>query len=263
MRPTDCILPLVGADGEGLPEPIGTGILLEVDDKVFLLSATHVFTDNQETTIYYPAKTGFSMLRGERVGGSRDKEDVCWMLLSGEIVADISSNFKPVPVGMVDMNDVTKKGDLYMLTGFPEELLRIDLEKRKFNHRIHTYTAMPVDKRIYRKCGAKMISHIVIKHSKKKAKRSSGKKVKSTDLHCMSGGAVWKFLGPENSIKGVPAVRLVGVTIEKHDIWGAAVVTRINYVIESIRSEIPSLSGALPTSQTIEIKVTGPSDGTK
>jgi hypothetical protein len=69
----------------------------------------------------------------------------------------------------------------------------------------------------------------------------------------MSGGAVWKYLGSEASFPGLPAMRLVGITIERHNKWGAAVATRINFPMEAIRSEFSELAALIPASTTLAI----------
>jgi hypothetical protein len=256
MSPQDCVIPLYGVDEDNSPEAVGSGVLLEIGPMTFLATATHVFTDNPNTTFYYPGKNGLEELTGTPLGGDRDEEDVSVMLLDDSMANNLAWDYAALPVYFVEMNDVTQEGDHYSLLGFPEESTRVDCSAAKVRAERLLYTGKASDKRTYRKCGVQDISHIVINHSKKKARNADGKKVKAPLLNCMSGGAVWMMRKVDKAIPGIPSVALVGITIEKHDQHAAVVATRINFAMEIIRSEHPELSGLIPTSSTICINVT-------
>lgn len=256
MSPQDSVIPLFGVDENEMPEAVGSAVLLRIGPMTFLATATHVFTDNPDTTFYYPGKEALEELTGNRVGGSRDEEDVSVILLDNRIADNLAWNYTALPVYFVEMDDVTKDGDHYSLLGFPEESMRVDSSAAKVRPKRLLYTGKASDKRTYRKCGVSNISHIVINHSKKKARNADVKKVKAPLLNCMSGGAVWKLRKVGKGVPGVPSVALVGITIEKHDQHAGAVATRINFVMEIIRSEIPELSSLIPKSSTVRISVT-------
>lgn len=256
MTPRNSVIPLFGVDDNGAPESVGSGVLLEIGPMTFLVTATHVFTDNEDTTFYYPGKEALEELTGTRLSGSRDKEDVSVMLLENSIANNLAWDYAALPIYFVEMSDITQDGDHYSLFGFPEESSRVDHSAEKVRAQGLLYTGEASDKRTYRKCNVKDVSHIVIKHSKKKARNADGKKVNAPLLNCMSGGAVWKKRKVDKAIPGMPSVALVGITIEKHGQHAAVVATRINFAMEIIRRQYPDLADLIPTSSTIRINVT-------
>ena len=260
MSPRDCVIPLYGVDENNSPEAVGSGVLLEIGPMTFLATATHVFTDNPDTTFYYPGKEALEELTGTRLGGSRDEEDVSVMLLNDNIANNLAWEYAALPVYFAEMNDVTQEGDHYSLLGVPEESTRVDGSAVKVRAKRLLYTGKASDQRTYRKCGVRDVSHIVINHSKKKARNADGKKVKAPLLNCMSGGAVWKRRKVGATVPGIPSVALVGITIEKHEQHAAVVATRINFAMEIIRSEYPALAGLIPTSSTVRINVISKGD---
>lgn len=255
MRPIDCVMPLFGSDSSGSLEVIGSGILIQIGPRVFLLSASHVFTGNADTTVYYPSREGAKVLLGTRCGAKSNKEDVTYFLLDDVTAKDIAWSYAALPSFFIEMNDQTSQGDHYCLTGFPEDIQNANPTAKVFSAQRFAYNAKVADERIYRKCKVNRASHIVVEHSNRQAKDKSGCVIIPPSLHCMSGGAVWKHLGQEFSLPGLPAVRLVGITIEKRNEWGAAVATRINYVMEAIRNNFSELSLLIPSSSTIKIEL--------
>lgn len=253
MKPIDCILPLTGSNESGIPEIIGSGALIAIGSEVFLITATHVFTDNSETTIYYPGETELLVLEGERISADRDKEDVSIMHINSDIANTISTNYIPLPSCFVEMNDVTSEGDHYMFTGFPEDLQGADPNTMSFRSKRFAYTSVVSSDRIYRKCNASTMTHIVLDHSKKRAKNSDGNITTPPTMHCVSGGGVWKKFDNVSGSPRLPQIRLVGIATEKHDKWGAIVATRIIFPMEAIRCKFPILSSIIPAPNTVNI----------
>lgn len=255
MSRIQCVMPLCGYDENDDPEIIGSGVLLKVASRTFLVTATHVFTDNKDSTLCYPGTDGLEELTGNRIGADRDEEDVSVMLLDDSTAKDISFNYSALPLFFIDMNDITTKGDRYDLVGFPEDLQTTSLESAVLRSQQLRYHGSAAPDRTYRKCEVTRVSHIVVDHSKNKASDVDANTVKPPSMNCMSGGAVWKRKESDPSLFGLRPMRLVGIMIEKHDRWAGVVSTRINYVIEAIRSEFPELSSILPHSSTVSVEV--------
>jgi hypothetical protein len=251
MKIIDCIVPLVGCDEDGNPEPIGSGVLVEIGTKIFLITATHVFTHNPKTTIYYPGLEQLETLEGTRYGASPRREDVTFMEFPSAL-PELGKGYSPIPVEMIEMSDRTCPGDQYTLSGFPEELQKVDIESNAIKSQRFTYTATVQEDRIYKKCSATKATHIAIHFSKRRARTATKHLVKPPSLHCMSGGGVWKAT-KQPATPDIPSLRLVGISIEKHEKWGAVVATRINFAMEAIRLKHPELSDLIPKSTTLMI----------
>ncbi|MCB1235370.1 MAG: hypothetical protein KDM91_09885 [Verrucomicrobiae bacterium] len=253
MSPADSVIPLVGVDDGGNPELIGSGVFLNIGDRKFILSATHVFTDNKETTIYVDGSGSLNELSGTRYGADRDKEDITFMEIDKDTSDLISTTYGSLPIALVEMSDTTAEGEIYSLTGYSQDRQQAKPNERKFITQRSAYNGTASRDRSYRKCHVSSDSHIVIDISKNCARTDDGNIVVPPTLHCMSGGAVWKKVA--EGAPGIPGVRLVGITIEKHDLIGAAVATRINFVIEAIRQKFPELSNLIPRSRTLDVTV--------
>lgn len=60
----DAVKPIYGATERGVPDHIGSGLLLELPEGRFLLTAAHVLDDNDKTSLYLGAD-GFALLQFE------------------------------------------------------------------------------------------------------------------------------------------------------------------------------------------------------
>ena len=106
-------------------EQIGTGVLINIFENVYLLTASHVVDDlykSKGTSLLIPTKSGFSSIHGEiyhrhlKESESRDNDkiDFSFYKLSCEMVRDLHSDFIPLVENKIDFS-----------TDFTTELLQL------------------------------------------------------------------------------------------------------------------------------------------
>lgn len=225
----------------------------------FLVTAAHVLDENKITTLYLPGDSELVVVSGHArqsraPNGDRglDRFDTAYIHLSEEIVSRISRVFWFLPTQMVDVNDISVPGKHYQFSGYPHKAIREVYGARKINAQLHTYTDLASEDAVYADVDANPASNIVIHFDAKKARDATGKKVIPKERQGMSGGGVWNYC-EQSQVQGLPKIRLCGVAIEHHRKHKCLVVTRINYLIESIRFDFPDLSQFLPISDTLDV----------
>lgn len=248
-------------------DPLGTGVLLRVDNSFFLVTAAHVLDENtHETTQYRDLATygkreavilnGGSFRTSVPRGKTRreDRIDVGFILLESEAVAQIGED-RFWPIAQIDLNDTGTRSALYGAFGYPASLnCTIDPNYQDVvNPRPFTYTALLRPTKAYKSLGVGIETHLLLAVSQNKTRRSDGIKAKLPDLHGMSGGGLWRYLGDELGTS-VSAPCLLGILIEWHKCQeGGLLAARMSFVVESIRLAYPDLSDKLPRSKLINI----------
>ena len=261
VKLTTTIIPILGSTERGKPCAVGSGILLAVGNERFLITAAHVLDENKVTTLYLPGNSELVELSGpsrqskppENKRGL-DRFDTAYIQLSGDIVSRINKVYWFLPPQLVDMNDVSTPGKFYMFTGYPHKALGVVYGTRKIAGQLHSYADHASEAGIYTHVDANPTSNIVINFDEKRVQDGNGRIVTPKERQGMSGGGVWNFNGGPQ-LPGVPKIRLCGVAIEHHKKHKCLLATKINFVLESIRSDFPGLSQFLPISETLEVVI--------
>ena len=256
---TDFVCPIIGSTESGVPEFLGSGVLLQVGSETFLATATHVFTQNKNQRIFCETNNRFEQLTGDLVGARADEggEDVAVMHLSISALDKIGDCYLALPCCFIEMNDVTNQNDDYLFTGFPQNLQISRLDDLCLRSQRLAFAGKPSANRTYRKCQVTPTSHIVIDYTQQRVVNSEAEVLETSPvLHGMSGGGVWKCF--QNDLEDLPpSLRLVGIIIEHHRRSGlnALVASRINFALETIRAEFPPLTEYIPVSRTLAVSV--------
>lgn len=265
VKLTNTIVPILGSTEHGEPRAVGSGILFGAGDERFLITAAHVLDENKTTTLYLPGNSELVELSGPsrqsrapENNRDLDRIDTAYIHLSGDIVSRINQVYWFLPPQLVDMSDVSMAKKYYMFTGYPHKALGKVYGTRKITGQLHTYTDRASDPAVYTQVDVDPTSNIAINFDAKRVKDDKGRTVIPKERQGMSGGGVWNFNdSPQNP--GLPNIRLCGVAIEHHKKYKCLLATRINFAIESIRSDFPALSPLLPISRTIQIVIDGKS----
>lgn len=261
VKLTNTIIPILGSTERGQPCAVGSGILIGVGNERFLITAAHVLDENKITTLYLPGNSELVELSGPsrqskppEHNRNLDRFDTAYIHLSGDIVSRINQVYWFLPPQLVDMNDVSTPGKHYMFTGYPHKALGTVYGTRKIAGQLHSYTDRASETAIYTQVDAAPTSNIAINFDVKRVKDDKGRTVTPKERQGMSGGGVWNF-NESPQIPGLSKIRLCGVAIEHHKKQKCLLATKINFVLESIRSDFPALAKFLPNSTTLEVVI--------
>ena len=96
-----CHCPLLGADEKGKPYLIGTGIVLDIDDNIFIATAAHVIDERKTTSIYTflddkdkEIVSIFHSTIKPDDDRSKDKIDISICKVEDSLVSKFRSNYK-------------------------------------------------------------------------------------------------------------------------------------------------------------------------
>jgi hypothetical protein len=125
-RPKAAICPIFRQTNSA-PEQTGSGVLLQVGDGHFLLTAAHVTEQRSANVLLIPSKRGFVNLFGLFLesplppSGSRkdDNRDVAVVRLSQDLVDRIHDRLLFLDHDDCDLADITKPNDVYTVIGYP------------------------------------------------------------------------------------------------------------------------------------------------
>jgi len=261
VKLTNTIIPILGSTERGKPCSVGSGILFGVGNERFLITAAHVLDENKITTLYLPGNSELVELSGQsRVSKppqnnrELDHLDTAYVRLSEQIVSHLNRVYWFLPPQLVDVNDVSTPGKHYMFTGYPHKAVGAVYGTRKIAAQLHSFTDHASEVAKYAEVDATPAANILINFDEKRVKDEKGRAVTPKERQGMSGGGVWNIgAGPHQA--GLPKTRLCGVAIEHHKKQKCLVATKINFALESIRSDFPNLSHHLPVSETLEVVV--------
>lgn len=246
---------------KGEATPHGSGILIELGGKFFMITATHVIGENPKKIFtILPNKEltlGGTLLNGPLPkSGKRedDKIDISIMELAESVVNDLSQSFEFLQLFNIDINHVPIDEMKYLLLGYPETKTKKVWNKPEILAKIFHYMSLPDLHFDFLKFGFKHFTHIAIQFDGKAVSWKTGKKSTSPRLNGISGSGVWYFKNfPEEKSK--ETYQLVGIVIEQiyktnhKDI----IATKIGFITEIIRQRY---NMKIPKSKEINISVT-------
>lgn len=249
------------SDDNGEPTPYGSGVLIELDNKFFMVTASHVIAENP--------KDLFTILPNKRLrlggtlltaplpdSGKRedDKIDIAIMELAESVVQDLSHSFKFIQSSNIDINHKVAYEFKYLLLGYPETKTKKVWNKPEIVAKIFHFMSLPDLNFDFLKFGFEHFTHIAIQFEGKGVSWKTGKKKASPILNGISGSGLWYFKNFPAE-KSIETYQLVGIVIEqvyKRD-HKAIIATKIGFVTEIIRQRYKM---QIPMTREINITVT-------
>lgn len=257
-----CALYHPSEDGQ-FPIQFGSGFLLNVGSRFFLVTAAHVLDENDDDKTLYiaaPESGNLEELAGPSFrtdfGGNRqkDQQDVGVIEITGSLLDNIGKlNF--ASVDQLDVNDTGEHGSLYFATGYPATKNKVKRSpSRAFRRRLFNYLAniLPSDK--LTKLNLSPASHLIISFDKKNTflpKEDS--KTTPPDPHGVSGGPLLRF---DAYGEGALKCMIVGMVIEYHESLRGILAVRAPFFVEALAHHYPDLVPLLPKTKTVNITVT-------
>jgi len=233
-----------------------SGVLLQVGDEHFILTASHDLKAIVDNNIYLYVGWCEDQLVPVPIPDAvfhtseEHSRDVAVVKLSPDSSKKILSSAKPISLRSVG-RECTDEPAFYLVSGYPREWLRVfpdRIESAPLNYlcRIYEGDALPLEKFEY---DSKL--HLLLELSR------DGKKITSADdtpipsksgIKGISGCGVWRIVGySPNAMKDwqPEQVSLVGI---EHRYWekqGAVAATRIQHVLAFLAGGFPNLLPAM------------------
>jgi hypothetical protein len=201
-------------EGIRRPDPGGSGVLIRVDELIFLVSAAHVVDDvgrgpryfgAVERTIPLPA---FTMTTPIPSGGTRDDDrlDLGYWILDPKTAALMSSadTLRLTDLDIQDVALVTRDAD-YFLNGYPETRQPRKIMNGEVEAHTLAFLTEEVADEEYLAAGRDRGEHLLVQYSKADFYSAGVKKV-GPDLQGVSGGAIWRLSGNEHASYDKPVL---------------------------------------------------------
>lgn len=246
---TTCTVPFI-AEQEGKFWGVGSGVLFEIGERPFILTASHVFTKLQEVQrAHLPifmstAKPGVPFVRLDQVAGyysinpkdsghPEDPLDVAMMILSRQAADALRGRMHFLHMPELDLDDGLGREGQYLTFGYPHSLLNQRDEERRV-----VYSPLHLISRVYAGGRGALPNHhpeveVVVDFLPDAAKDSEGRPVALPAPHGASGCGIWRIVRADDDYERwhPSMLRLVGIehtwNRQAHVLRG----TRIRYVI--------------------------------
>ncbi|TGL75983.1 hypothetical protein [Leptospira yasudae] len=226
----------------------GSGILLELSNRKFIISASHVLIDDNPK-ICIPIKRKIVNINGE-IRGTRlpksndrtdDRIDIAFMELDKESAAEIENEYIFLRSSDLGLSLDINTPNVFFIYGYPctKVKKREDIKEIKAQPFLYFDTNKNITALEFQKTGTNPDFHVLIRYEKKTLQTLDGIRQVGPKLNGMSGCGLWcvpSFLtDPNNYVNRV----LAGILIEYFaKDMKILVSTRIDLVIEAMRQTL-------------------------
>lgn len=199
------VVALVTGKGRNF-QSIGTGTLIEHNNQLLVVSASHVFQESKSLA-FYIGGNNLCRLHGEIIFLGRTKEEIDDINI-GFAVLRISPDKLPhhiaIPSSILRSNEEESSCDNLLITGFPSSRSKVNRYKGSFISEPQGFRALK---------GKEDKNHIYFPHEKNNYYRQ-GKRVQTCDLPGLSGSPVWS-ISESHKTKNTQWLPLEGIVIEE------------------------------------------------
>lgn len=233
---------------KGVVKPLGSCVLFEVGDALFLATASHVVDGYVGVQTLVVATSGgrYAGVSGTIMGSqpaSLHSLDFA-VILCDEVSRHSLVGTNRLAAGeLAILDDAAQTQDAkYVIHGYPlSKVSRPAPKKKSYEPFILPTFAAPA--RIYRKLDINEHSHVVVAHDANTSTNTLGHRAPS--VKGVSGGALWRVGDPAGA--SGHGTRLVGIAVEHYKKLNAIVAVRIGVITEMIRANAPRLVEGLPS----------------
>lgn len=245
------VCPIYGVRGRD-GQPIGSGFLLKLSDKMLLLTAAHVLHARHDFTLEMPGQTRIVPFGGaaywtgpHRPSAKPDFEhDIAFMVLDLEKMLEPPS-IPPLRPRDLDVGDLPRSQTAYGFVGFPGSENQA-LPGYQFQQSTFYYGGQPSPLTKYKLLGIDPRSHFVMAFQRDRMIDREGNLTSVPEPRGMSGGPVFR-LGTFPQIDGWRAhPRVIALTIEWWEKFEVLVGVRVALITEAIRQLLPEYAAELP-----------------
>ena len=261
------VRPLFIPDDRGNPFLTGSGILLSVGTRSFLLTAAHVFHGARDRGLYVGGLQDLVLVNGPRQftqaadGQPEDRADVGFaemtpaevrqlgdVVFLGPTALDPDDRLRPPPAG--------QGHPFYFILGYPASRMKRNPKTQKIKTGALRFLSLGAEPTVYKTLGLPEHSHLVVEFDRRNSLGPKGPAM-AADPHGTSGGGAWRC---DDLLRGHPSKgTLIAVMIEWHHHPANVLVgTRIGVVLEGIRAQYPELNSLIPRPSSLNITIALP-----
>jgi hypothetical protein len=260
------VCPILGADARGVPQLLGSGILLKVLSHWFLITAAHVLDENTYTNFYLlgkavdlmMGKTALLDLEGTvhfvntpEAGRKHDRLDLGFVALSDSLAAELATRYSFLSPEDLDVNEVLTMEVVvarapYAFVGYPQSRNKAR-PGNKFKPCGAMFSLSPAPLERYSGLDLDSRTHIVANFD-----RSN---IGGPEPYGISGGGVW-YVGDHLILTGSQRPKLVAVAIEWREPEKVMVGVRISVAVSMIVAAYPDTKSLFPEPTQVDARVT-------
>lgn len=228
-------------------EQIGSGIILELNSKYFLLTVAHITDYLEYGVLFLPSNDGFTQLYGNYssfklpAGLKRvdDKVDIAYFKLNQSIANSIHHSIKPLQRNNLHLNESLVENDIYTFSGYP--LSKGKSKGKQYTSEIFNFSGPAASGADYEKHNYDRSFHIVVRFNRKNSCTTEGVKQMSPHPKGISGGAVYSWPKDVQTRQKDFEFHLVGIGHTYKEKDNLFIGTRINPYLASIYGNNPDL----------------------
>lgn len=220
----------------------GTGVLIQIQDHYFLISAAHVFDRYRD--LFIPLSKDYEIIKP---GGTtfynnpanRDGIDVAVLKLDNYCVSHLLSRYSFLQADDLAINHTFKDGECYTFLGYPATKSKVLYKTDIFDSTTFFHFTSPVKSEEYSKLNRNPAISVVASYDKKLAYNSKNNIFGTgPDLHGISGCGLW-FTDPSHLSTGVIKPKLTAIMTD----WpvknrSIIIGTRIDVITGIIRKHL-------------------------
>jgi len=248
-QPFSAVVPvLLQRNPNAQAEHIASGVLIQICNEVFFLTAAHVMDRDSEGELLIPGKTVFIPLTGNfskmhlPSSGLRldDKFDVAYCCLESECVSELHPDCRILQRDDVSLEGAPPSRRVYTVCGYPWR--RTKTRGRSIDTLLTTLQGYEVGTDVYEKLGLSRQHSIVLWINRKRMMSARLKRTVTPPSPAgMSGGGFY-FLESDGQRGSMPRFRLAGITTTFHRDKSLLVATRLRVFVDCIFHNRPELA---------------------
>ena len=226
-----------------IPCAEASGVLIEVENQKFLITAGHFLEDTKAENIGIMIDDNFIILNGtvKYIKPSQSEEaskiDIAVWKLEGEVITEIEKKYTFLPFSQIDFNHKVSTKPEYLIVGFPWRMTKEKKTLKKLIVSPFIFLTKEAEKNKYKQLGFQEHSNLLLKHRQKKVKNlKTGFVQQNKSPQGASGCGVW-HIPISNIFDGSRKVKLIGQIIEQDDSKTILISTRIHLVAEVLRRD--------------------------
>jgi hypothetical protein len=201
------VTPIFDVNSKGEAKLLGSGVLIEISNNVFLCTAKHVIDRNAKSTLYIDGPTHFEVLQGQFYATA--ELDVAVLNLSREQVGSLRK-YIPLPTDRIAGPAEILSARYANMVGFPETKNRRVYNQNKIGGLLYSVGGIVTESRLEQVR--------VAFNRKRNIDATTRKRVTAPEPYGMSGGAMFGTPMDAATIKGSPNTQLIAINTE----WASA-----------------------------------------
>lgn len=223
-------------------EPLGSGVLVKIQQFYFIFSASHVLGDYEKETLYVNTNKGMKPIVGAIELTNIDKEgrvDVAYAFLDPTFGKELEEKYVFLPADLI-RKKYDDSASVYVSMGYPVVNIKADPDTKTIRTG-SSFTIHPLAKdHVYEYYKYYKNLHYVLEYSGKGTDLWTNEKKKTNKApHGISGGGLWhiSFYEDENSNITLD-YRLIGIMFYRHTKYFVHVANNVDLILDGIKGKI-------------------------